>query len=918
MSHHLRMSVLATGALGLAVSGCAAGPKPATSPAPARTAGAAQQSPSPSGAPAAAGAPGAPGAAPGSGTQRPPSYRPFAELTKGATARPGFFDTYEKDGNLYMVVPKARLGEDFLLAFEIAQGIGSRGLYGGTMFPIFEGTVVALERHDDKLFLVQRATRYRAPAGSPAERAVKLSFGASVLETAKIESWGKDSAAVINIRDWVLSDLSDVGQGVRQAVAPRPGTPGRATVDKTRSYVESVKGFPDNVNVRAQLTFVPGEPVNIGSVPDSRYIPLAIHYSFAKLPASPMTPRLADDRMGYFLTVHKDFTRDDESFFVRYVNRWRLECSERREGDLCYPKKPIVYYVDPTVPVAYRSAMMAGVNAWAKAFEAAGFKDAIRAEMLPDSADAEDVRYPTLRWSTSDQPGYGAIGPSIVDPRTGEVLDADILFEANMIRGFKRDWRTSASPAAAVEAMLGGSDVAAPTTGEVPNGAPLALEAPAFADALSAQGSLLRAVLAASGQIGPNDPVPAAFVDQALTWVVMHEVGHTLGLRHNFRSSADTPLDKLHDAAWTAENGVFSSVMEYPSLNLAPKGTAPALYYNSGVGSSDRWVISYGYTPDEGRARQIAREAAKAGHAYGTDEDARGLGALDPTVNPFDLSADPLAWGKERAKLISGLWPSLPQRVLADDRRYADATDALNTLLGQYVQALATGVKYIGGQYQYRDHVGDPDGRAPFVPVPKAKQREALEFLQTAAFGENAFVVPRDVLAKLGANRWSHWGEENTYNGRIDYPLHEQVLGAQRALLGQVMNPFVFARIRDAEAKFGSENVLTIPEFMRGLTSSIWSEVYGGGGGRSVKATRRDLQRLYVDRVADLVVGNPERMPADARAVARYQLVELKRRVDGTLAAGGPSLDAYTRAHLSESSARIGKVLDASLHVAAP
>lgn len=910
MLHHLRSPALLLSALGLAASACATSRTPSPTPSPVPPAGASVQ---PGVLPDAAGqgGAGATGAttAAGGAAARAPSYRSLAALTEGATARPGFFDTYEKDGHLYIVVPHDRLGEDFLLSYEIAQGIGARGLYGGTMFPIFEGAVVALERHEDKLYLVERPMHYRAPARSATETAVQLSYGSSVLETARIEAWGKDSAAVIDIRDWVLSDLSDVGQIVRQAVSPRPGVPGRALVDRSRSYVESVKAFPENVNVRAQLTFVPGEPVAIPQVPDSRYVPLAIHYTFAKLPAQPMTPREADDRMGYFITAHKDFTRDDESFFVRHVNRWRLECSEERVGDLCVPKKPIVYYIDPSVPEAYRPAMMAGVKAWAQAFEAAGFKDAIHAEMLPDSADAEDIRYPTLRWSTSDQPAYGAIGPSIVDPRTGEILDADILFEAQMVRGFKRDWRTSVSPAAAVEGMLGSPDVAASTEGA--SGA--ALESPAFADALSSQGSLLRAVLAARGEIGPDDPVPAEYVNQALTWVTMHEVGHTLGLRHNFRSSADTPLDKLYDAQWTAENGVYSSVMEYPSLNVPPTGTAPGLYYNSGVGSSDRWVISYGYVTEAARAKQIAREAARAGHAFGTDEDARGPGALDPTVNPYDMSADPLAWGKQRAALVSSLLPTLPQRALADDRRYADLTDALNTLLNEYVRALATGVKYIGGQYQYRDHVGDPDGRAPFVPVPKAKQREALAFLETAAFGEGAFDVPRGVLAKLGANRWSHWGEDNTYNGRIDYPLHEQVLGAQRALIAQVMNPFVFARIRDAEAKFGSASVLTIPEFMGGLTESIWSEVYGGAA-RNVRASRRDLQRLYVDRMTELVVGAPDRMPADARAVARYQLAGLKRRIDARLAAGG-RLDAYTRAHLGESSARIGKVLDASMNI---
>jgi len=218
-------------------------------------------------------------------------------------------------------------------------------------------------------------------------------------------------------------------------------------------------------------------------------------------------------------------------------------------------------------------------------------------------------------------------------------------------------------------------------------------------------------------------------------------------------------------------------------------------------------------------------------------------------------------------------------------------------------------VKYIGGQYQNRDHVGDPDGRPPFVPVPKAKQQEALAFLNDYAFGEHSFDVPREVFAQFGANRWSHWGENNTYGGRIDYPLAEQVLGAQRALLNQVMQPFVFGRIRDAETKFGAAKVLTIPEYMGELTEAIWSEVYAGG--RNVSANRRDLQRTYIDRTSELVLDPPERLPADARAVARYQLVELKRRIDARKSA--PSLHAYTRAHLSESSARIAKVLEASL-----
>src|SRR5690606_35897015 len=466
--------------------------------------------------------------------------KPFAELTRGATYRAGFFDTYQKGDNLYLVVPKDRLGQDFLLTFAISQGVGAAGLFGGTMLGIFEGAIVALERHGDRVFLVRRPHRYVAPEGSAVARAVELSYTPSVLESAKLESIREDSAVVINISDWILSDLSAVGELVNTAVS-RPGQQGRANFERQRSYVESVKAVPHNLNLGAGQTFRPRSPGELRTVRDSRYISLGIHYSFARLPERPMKPRLADDRVGYFITAHKDFSKDDgDSFFVRYINRWRLEPKPGvvASDGLIEPAKPIVYYLDHNIPEEYRPYVKAGVEAWNRAFEAAGWKNAIRAEMLPEGADPEDLRYATIRWNTSDQPGYSAIGPSIVDPRTGEILDADILLEANMVMGFKRDWRTKVSPAQAIQEMLAASpeELAwAEAGGEVAS----------LGAALSAQGALLRVLLAASGDIGPNDPVPMEYVGQAIKWVTMHEVGHTLGLRHNFRSSFDTPLEKL-------------------------------------------------------------------------------------------------------------------------------------------------------------------------------------------------------------------------------------------------------------------------------------------------------------------------------------------------------------------------------------
>ena len=833
-----------------------------------------------------------------------PRTQGFADLTKGAVAHTGFFDTYVKGDKLYLVVPANRMGNPFLMESKLAQGIGANGLFGGTMLNLFEANVVTLERKGDQIFLIQHPHRFTADQDAAARKAVELTFSPSVLESAKIEGWREDSAAVIDVANWFVSDLSGISQRVRFAVAtPGPGLPPPVTFDRQRSYLESVKAFPKNVNVRARVTFRPQNPAGLASVPDGRYISVAIFYTLAELPATPMKVRLGDDRVGSILTAHKDFSQEDSTPYVRLVNRWRLEPGER-VGDKVRPVTPITYYIDPNVPESYRAPMKAGVEAWNAAFEAAGWIGAIRALDLPADADPEDIRYATLRWNVSDQPGYGAIGPSTVDPRTAEILDADILFEGSMFTGFRATWRDAIGTLSAAESFQQALGVGAY---EFPdNGSEIA----GFATAFAAQGSLLHAALVARGEIKASDAVPADYINGAIKWVTMHEVGHTLGLQHNFRSSASTPFAKLHDKAWADQNGLYSSVMEYPTPNIAPKGKPNGYYYTPGAGSYDKWAISYAYVDDAATAAKLARQVADPRHLYGSNPESGGPGALDPTINVFDLSDDPLAWAKERTALVRGLYGTLPNQVLTDNRAYYELSNAYQNLAGMYAQAMAPVVKYLGGQYINRDHAGDPNGRPPFENIPVAKQREALAFILDGVFAEDALALPPAVLQKLGTNRWFHWGSTTTWNGRVDFPYHEQVLAFQSAMLDELFQPFRLARIRDGETKFGESQVVTIPELMGGVTKAVWAESWGPTL-RNTTAIRRDLQRAYLDDLTQIVVRPATRTPADARSVARMQLKELDRKIARVSAT--TALDAYPRAHLEESRARIQKALTASL-----
>jgi hypothetical protein len=840
-------------------------------------------------------------------------WKPWKDVVKDARVATGMFTAYLKRDNAYLAIKPDQFDRDYLLVTQLSQGFGDWGFDGGSSM---RSDLVRFHRAGDKVELWVVNPWVTAAPNSPMARTAAYSFGHSVAQSFAIASiHDTTSEVLVDLAPFLVSDWVDAGgffDFVVQALQLRGGV----SFDKERSSFLGLRVFPGNLEAEARLTFRATRPLGIATVADYRYIPLGVHYSLIELPATPMRPRYADDRVGYFISAMMDLSRDTaESFFVRYVNRWRLEKKDPSAA-VSEPVRPIVFYVDRTVPDEWRPYVRAGILEWNRAFEEAGLKNAIQAPDAPDDTlwSAEDARYSTVRWMANYFATY-AIGPSDVDPRTGEILNADILIAASWIQAFQGHYRRFSGPADAVrEVFREDSLLRADPAGR--------LRLCSYASGFEQHAIVLQASLVAAGVIAPGQPVPREYVGQALKELVMHEVGHTLGLRHNFRGTAIIPADRLTDRTFTASEGTSGSVMDYNPPAVSLDRSKQGDYYNATIGSYDRWAIRYAYadagaaTPDAERPglARIAGEAADPRHLYGSDEDA-GFGAfgLDPTITRYDLTSDPLAWGRGYVGLINRLMDSLEYRLVAPGDAYTKLRSGFASMLGTRWQATLYATKFIGGATTARDHRGDPNGRPAIVDVPAARQREALAFITREGLGENAYQFRPELLRRLAPSRWFHWGASPFTGDRIDFPLHEYAFAYQTVLVDLLWDPGVLDRLRDAALRADRPaDALSIPEVIDGVTRATWAEAgYGGGAARNAGSIRRDLQRHTLQQLRRMLLSPPLGTPEDARSVARATLVRLGGALDRAAAATG--LDASTRAHYADSRERVRQALAASI-----
>lgn len=841
------------------------------------------------------------------------------EIVKGTDKGERLFKLYysQESGKIYWEIRPQQLNKNYLATVTLESGIGESGIYSGLPLADF---LFYFRRVNNNLHFVARNVKFRADPSTPEQRSLARSFSDSVLYSLPIDNIDPRSKNILIRLDYLLmQDFPGLTSLLKYSLQAD------YHLEPNKSYFGDVNSLPENLEIDTVYNFSAPEGANLVTLPDSRALTLKVHYSFSHLTENnSYIPRLADDRVGYFITTFQDFSHQNtQESFVRYINRWHLEPSDSN-APLSPPKKPIVFWIENAVPFEYRDAIREGVLMWNKAFEKAGFQNALEVRQMPDNADwhPADVHYNTIRWFNSLDASF-ARGPMRVNPLTGEILDADIIVDANMVRSIQQGYHIYVESRVDKQAVGNDDFQMISTTECLDEHLPLNRQKDSelcYGVESSNQAAMGAVGLSLLHNITPISEAMKVYVHQYLRSVIAHEVGHTLGLRHNFHGSTMLTPQELNNTEITHTKGLVGSVMDYLPVNMAPQGVQQGEYFPSVVGPYDEWAIEYGYKSNPQAAvevmipeaeksflEQIALASPQPELSYATDED---IWDINPLANLWDMSSDVLVYSQWQMDNARVMWERLDKRYLSPGESYSNLRVLFNQVLRYYFRNASLVSKYIGGQSFRRLHASD-DASWAFVSVPVLKQRQALAKLQEYVFAEDAFSFSPRLLNQLAPSRWQHWGNP-IRNSRLDYPIHDRILRFQSAILRSLLNSDRLNRLQDIELKTVPGESLSIPELFDTLQKGIWKEVLVSETPKPISSIRRSLQREYLNILLEMVVGTTD-VVEDGRTLAWYELRQLQTAIDSRLKQLGETLDTYTLAHLQVSSDRITKALAAQL-----
>jgi hypothetical protein len=838
--------------------------------------------------------------------KEPPKPKNIDETVKEFEKLPGVFTLYRKlEANkqkLFLELPESELNKPFLLQATFSSG-SSGAVNSGS--PIGDVVLQWEKLPDERIALVSPSLGYRVRKDSPQAVAVEREFPETFVEVFTPAAKQDDrKALLLEVSDFFRTGM--IGSG-------KVFDTSSFSVDGGKSFYTSVKNFPENTVVQVQYNFTraasPMMAILGGGGPKS--FPAKVNFNLFALTQGDYVPRLADPRVGYFVNGYfsqrrvgfdnfdNDSKRDPR---IVYINRWRLEKADPNAA-LSLPKKPIVFWIDRAFPTEYRAAAEQGLLMWNKAFERIGFKDAIVVKQMPDNADWDhaDLRYNVIRWVTTAPTPDSAMAVALIreNPLTGEIINANININANWVRFGRAEVQDVVNPGLnpkAQEKNHAHDDPAACSYGY----------------GLNEQAWLGWQALEMQMAVAPRVKVDETeYANALLRSVVAHEMGHILGLRHNFTASTLHDDAALSDAKTVAQNGLSSSVMDYTGFNLYGLKKQGVELFSSTIGPYDYWAIEYGYkslgakTPeDEVRdLKAIAARTNEPGLAYQTDDLADNY---DPLIVRYDLGKDPLKYLETMSGLNRELMQTLGERLPKRGEDYGEFTRAFYRLMNGNASRAIQAARYIGGMNARKNNRGDINEKPNFAPVPASEQRRALKLINTYVFAADAVQIPADYFTKMAPDPYAMI-DSRALNG---FPARNSLANAQIAVMRTLFDPERLNRMADNEFKMPSRDMLTQLELFRSVQATVWSELAAKS---NIGALHRDLQRGYLDLMISLATADSRQVPADSKMLAWDNLRRLKNEI---AAARKGQLDAYTRLHLEESQNRIQRMLEAKTTVA--
>ena len=778
-------------------------------------------------------------------------------ITKDAKSTKGIFTVHFIKDKYYYEIPKSELNKQFLWNTQIARNTQGAG-YGGEQVA---SRVVRWELNGNKVNLRSVDFSVVADPGTPIAQAVAAANNDAIIMTFPVAAFAPDGSPVIEVTRLFNTDVPEFS--ARQRL-------NATTTDATRSYIERISPYPENIEAVATLTYTRTQPPGgTSAAPNvlSRVMvrpgsaTVVLHHSMVKLPEKPLLPRIFDDRVGYFTQDMFDYSRDEQRApHVRYIARWRLEKKDPSAA-LSEPVKPIVYYVDAATPVQWREWVKKGIESWEPAFEAAGFKNAIIAKYAPTPEEdpefsPEDVRYSVVRWLPSTI--ENASGPHISDPRTGEILNADIQFYHNVMN-LQRDWYFL--------------------------------------------------------QVGPLDPraqkfpLPDDLMGRLLEFVVAHEVGHTLGLLHNMKASSTYPQEKVRDRDWVHKMGAGPSIMDYARFNYVaqPEDGIATEDLVPHVGPYDIWAIRWGYTPIPGA--KTADDQKPTLDKWAREQDATpwfrfstaGAAGSDPgelteAIGDADAIKSTAAGLKNLQRVAKLL---LPATTGKPGEPYEDLAELYGRMLGQWTLEMNHVAAIVGGFETQEKHAGQ--NGVIFTPVSRDRQKQAVRFLNENAFVTPAWAIDPEILRRIEA-----------------VGVLTRIRSAQSSVLNNLLSSPRFDRLVEQEALDGKGAYLPV-DFLADIRTGVWKEL--ADPQVRIDAYRRNVQRAYLDLVNSKVNGNPPNLPAglppefvaqlvssgDEKPLYRAELRSLNTSINTAI---GKAADRETKAHLEGARDQIAKILD--------